>query len=141
MGRLCTLMSVIVFSLVLFSSKIARSQTSLMPSARSSAQGQLTVTATVVCSASVVWDEKGTPHIVLANCPDPADNVSQLKMVVLANPQNRQPRRKAPHLRTGLYKSRLKRVRTGVLFPSHGSAEHSSQAHRSGPRRFSRRTQ
>jgi len=126
------------FLLVLFSCEIASSQTLLMPSGHSSAQGQLTVTATVVCSARVVWDEKGTPQIVLANCPDPADNVSELKMVVLQDSQKRQQKSKAHHLKAALYKSRIKRVRTDVHFQSNRGAAEGSLPARPPNARFTR---
>jgi hypothetical protein len=42
------------------------------------AEGQLTVTLTVATSVGVVMDEEGKPKIVIANAPDPADNVSSL---------------------------------------------------------------
>ena len=129
------------FLLVLFSCEIASSQTLLMPSGHSSAQGLLTVTATVVCSARVVWDEKSTPHIVLANCPDPADNVSELKMVVLPDAEKRQQKSKAHHLNAALYKSRMKRVRTDVHFQSNGDAAEGSLPHRDPNARFTRGTQ
>lgn len=140
MGRLCTLMSVFVL-LLLFSFNIARSQTLLTPGGHSTAQGQLTVTATVVCSASLVWDEKSTPHIVLANCPDPADNVSQLTMIVLTDAQKRRYKGKADDFQKVSYTSRMNRIRADVLFSSDRSAQQGSPAHRSVSPHFTRRTQ
>jgi hypothetical protein len=43
-----------------------------------SSEGRLTVTATVVTSVSLVTDADGTQRILIANAPDPADNVSTL---------------------------------------------------------------
>jgi hypothetical protein len=43
-----------------------------------SSEGKLTVTATVVTSVSLVTDADGTQRILIANAPDPADNVSTL---------------------------------------------------------------
>ena len=130
-----------VFLLVLFSSNFARSQTLLMPDGHSSAQGQLTVTATVVCSASVVWDEKGTPQIMLANCPDPADNVSQLRMIFLGDPQTRELEGTARRLKTGLYTARLKGTRADVLFSSKASGQLKLRAHQAADPHFRRRIQ
>ena len=41
-------------------------------------QGQLTVILTVVPSVGVIMDDNGQPRTVIANAPDPADNVSSL---------------------------------------------------------------
>jgi len=48
-----------------------------------SADGKLTVTATVLTSVSLVIDADGTQRIVIANASDPGDNVSTL---LLATP-------------------------------------------------------
>lgn len=49
------------------------------PAAGGSAQGTLTVTATVVTSAGIVFGPDGEPRIVVANTVDPRDNVSRLQ--------------------------------------------------------------
>lgn len=50
-----------------------------------SAEGQLTVTLTVVTSVGVVMDPDGRPRLMVANSPDPQDNVSSLKVVQLSD--------------------------------------------------------
>lgn len=60
---------------------------SAIPSCRAaSPQGQLTVTATVITSVSLVTDISGEQRLVVANAPDPADNVSWFR--VTAKNQN-----------------------------------------------------
>ena len=49
--------------------------------ARPSAQGELTVTATVVSSVGVEIGPDGEQRIVVANAVDPRDNVSRLRTV------------------------------------------------------------
>ena len=49
----------------------------------SSAQGTLTVTAVVMSSVGLVVGADGQQRLVIANAPDPADNVSSLRMVPL----------------------------------------------------------
>ena len=49
----------------------------------SSAQGELTVTLTVVASVGIVMDADGQPRLIVANSADPADNVSSLRRVQL----------------------------------------------------------
>jgi hypothetical protein len=51
------------------------------PARPGAAEGHLTVTFTVVTSVGVVMDEQGKPTIVIANAPDPADNVSSLRLL------------------------------------------------------------
>lgn len=50
-----------------------------------SAEGQLTVTLTVVTSVGAVMDANGQPKLIVANSPDPQDNVSSLKVVQLTD--------------------------------------------------------
>lgn len=57
------------------------SRLSNLPSRPGSAEGELTVTLTVMTSVGVVMDENGQPKIIVANAPDPADNVSSLQIV------------------------------------------------------------
>jgi len=47
-----------------------------------SAQGQLTVTVTIVASVGLVTGPDGVQRLVVANAPDAADNVSFLKPFV-----------------------------------------------------------
>jgi hypothetical protein len=71
---------------------------SALPDRPGTAQGQLTVTLTVVSSVGVVMDASGQPKLIVANAPDPADNVSALNKVRLANtlqaPQKQQKKKK-----------------------------------------------
>lgn len=53
-----------------------------------SAQGQLTVTLTVVSSVGIVLDENGQPRLIVANAADPADNVSGFTRVSQENTQH-----------------------------------------------------
>jgi hypothetical protein len=46
-----------------------------------SAQGNLTVTATVVASVGVVIGPDGEQRLIFANAADPSDNVSRLQAV------------------------------------------------------------
>jgi hypothetical protein len=46
-----------------------------------SAQGQLTVTVTIVASVGLVTGPDGVQRLVVANAPDAADNVSFLKPI------------------------------------------------------------
>jgi hypothetical protein len=46
-----------------------------------SAEGQLTVTLTVVSSTGIVIGPDGEQHVFIANAADPADNVSRLESV------------------------------------------------------------
>ncbi|HZD93146.1 MAG TPA: hypothetical protein VE133_02770, partial [Candidatus Sulfotelmatobacter sp.] len=55
----------------------------MSPRARPSAQGTLTVTATIVSSVGLVTGPDGEQHLFLANSPDPADNVARLRPVVM----------------------------------------------------------
>lgn len=48
-----------------------------------SAQGELTVTLTVVASVGMVIDADGEPRLMVANAADAKDNVSAIKKVVL----------------------------------------------------------
>lgn len=50
------------------------------PSHPSTAEGELTVTTTVVASVGVVIDENGQPRVIVANAPDPADNASSVQV-------------------------------------------------------------
>lgn len=59
----------------------AAAQQRSSPSRPGVAEGELTVTATVVASVGVVIDENGQPRLIVANAPDPADNVSVLHIV------------------------------------------------------------
>ena len=54
------------------------------PGKHTNAQGDLTVTAVVVCSATLVWNEKGIPQTLLANCPGLSDDVFHLNMISLS---------------------------------------------------------
>ncbi|MGZ4898218.1 MAG: hypothetical protein ACXV8X_01045 [Candidatus Angelobacter sp.] len=45
---------------------------------KGSAEGTLTVTATLVASANLIIEPDGKQKIVIANAPDPRDNVSSL---------------------------------------------------------------
>ncbi|MGC2697021.1 MAG: hypothetical protein WA738_14650 [Candidatus Angelobacter sp.] len=49
--------------------------------AKPSAQGQLTVTATVVSSVGLIVGPDGVQRMIFANAADPRDNVSQLQAV------------------------------------------------------------
>jgi hypothetical protein len=49
------------------------------PAADGSAQGILTVTATVVTSAGIVFGPDGESRIIVANAVDPRDNMSRLQ--------------------------------------------------------------
>jgi len=49
--------------------------------APSAAQGNLTVTATVVASVGVVIGSDGEQRLIVANAVDPSDNVSRLQAV------------------------------------------------------------
>ena len=40
--------------------------------------GELTVTATIVASVGVQFGPDGSPTLIVANAPDPKDNISQL---------------------------------------------------------------
>lgn len=67
-------------------SAVAGAQTRNLPArgfltTSGSAQGELTVTLTIVTSVGVVLDENGQPKLIVANAPDPADNVSALNVV------------------------------------------------------------
>jgi len=62
---------------------------STLPTRPGSAEGRLTVTLTVVTSVGVVMDSDGQPRLMVANSPDPQDNVSSLKVVQLTdNPRS-----------------------------------------------------
>lgn len=50
-----------------------------------SAEGQLTVTLTIVPSVGVVMDPDGQPKLMVANAADPADNVSVLNLIRLTD--------------------------------------------------------
>lgn len=59
-----------------------------------SAQGQLTVTLTVVSSTGIVIGPDGQQRLFIANAPDPADNVSKLedvRMVTLTPVADQEP--------------------------------------------------
>src|SRR5947209_3781144 len=77
--------TIAVFLSVLACSAVAAAQASRpfvpLGSAAGSAQGQLTVTATVVASAGVVIGPDGQPRLIIANAPDPRDNASSLTSV------------------------------------------------------------
>lgn len=45
---------------------------------KGSAEGTLTVTATLIASANLIIEPDGKQKIVIANAPDPRDNVSRL---------------------------------------------------------------
>ena len=47
------------------------------------AQGQLTVSATVITSVSIVTGPDGQQRLIIANAADPADNVSHLSFTRL----------------------------------------------------------
>jgi hypothetical protein len=64
-------------------------------SAPSCAQGQLTVTLTVVASAGIVFDSNGEPKLMVANAASPADNVSWLQTVPHVIDTTLQPRAKS----------------------------------------------
>lgn len=66
--------SSIFISLLAFVSISAVAQSSR----NGSAEGTLTVTATLVASANLVIEPDGKQKIVIANAPDPRDNVSRL---------------------------------------------------------------
>ncbi len=53
---------------------------STVPAQSNVAQGELTVTLTIVPSVGVVLDANGQPKLIVANAADPADNVSSLKV-------------------------------------------------------------
>jgi hypothetical protein len=64
---------------------------------RGAAEGQLTVTLTIVPSVGVVMDENGQPKLIVANAADSADNVSALNLVHLVDaPQLQQSKNKKP---------------------------------------------
>jgi hypothetical protein len=58
------------------------------PSPGHSAQGQLTVTVTVVTSVGLVTGPDGVQRLVVANGSDAGDNVSSLKPFVDPSPQS-----------------------------------------------------
>jgi hypothetical protein len=53
------------------------------PGTPEGAHGALTVTATVVTSVALVIGPDGEQRIILANAPDPADNVSRVQPVIV----------------------------------------------------------
>lgn len=62
----------------------AFTQQPIFSSARSGAEGRLTVTATVVSSVGLVMGPDGEQRIIVANAVDPRDNVSRLQSVQMA---------------------------------------------------------
>ena len=78
-----------LFAAMAFPALVAAQTRSLplssLPDRPGAAHGQLTVTLTVVSSVGVVMDASGQPKLIVANAPDPADNVSALNVVRLAD--------------------------------------------------------
>lgn len=68
------------------------------PSRPGAAEGELTVTATVVASVGIVIDENGKPRVIVANAPDPADNASALHLLLpmAAQRKDKKPPEKSP---------------------------------------------
>ena len=65
--------SIFVFILLFLSiSAVAQSN------GKGSTEGTLTVTATLVASANLIIESDGKQEMVIANAPDPRDNVSRL---------------------------------------------------------------
>jgi hypothetical protein len=62
----------------------AVAQQPFLSSAKSGAEGRLTVTATVVSSVGLVVGTDGEQRIIVANAVDPRDNVSRLQSVQMA---------------------------------------------------------
>lgn len=65
-----------------YCSSVAAQQHNVAPiPGATSAQGQLTVTLTVVASVGVVLDGSGNPQLMVANAATSGDNVSRLQPV------------------------------------------------------------
>jgi hypothetical protein len=60
-----------------------------------SGRGELTVTATIVASVGVQFGPDGIPTLIVANAPDPKDNISQL--LPSSADQTKKPAKKADH--------------------------------------------
>jgi hypothetical protein len=56
---------------------------------KGSSEGKLTVTATVMASASLVIEPDGRQVLIVANAADPRDNVSQLLAITENSPNKR----------------------------------------------------
>lgn len=80
------------------------------------AEGELTVTITVVASVGIIMDEQGQPKVIVANAADRGDNVSFLEA---AN---------QPH-----HQSNFNRVEQPVT--SHANTEIGSRKEKAKPRR------
>ena len=72
----------------------AAAQQRTLPPRPGTAQGELTVTLTIVSSVGVVMDAYGQPRVIVANAVDPADNVSSLRAVPLTSQSQRQQKPK-----------------------------------------------
>jgi hypothetical protein len=73
----------------------------MIASPGNSASGTLTVTCIVATSVGVVTGEDGQQRIVIANAPDPADNVSQFVMLTdqPRSATSTDPKKNKKHLR------------------------------------------
>jgi hypothetical protein len=60
-----------------------------------SGRGELTVTATIVASVGLQFGPDGSPTLIVANAPDPKDNISQL--LPSTTDQSKKPAKKADH--------------------------------------------
>jgi hypothetical protein len=72
----------------------AAAQQRNLPSRPGTAQGELTVTLTIVSSVGVVMEEHGQPRVIVANAADPADNVSALRVFPLTSQPQQKPKNK-----------------------------------------------
>jgi hypothetical protein len=71
----------------------------LHPPIRGAAQGDLTVTATVVSSVGLVIGPDGQQKLVVANAADPGDNVSSLSLLSAPGPTPADSPKKVPKKR------------------------------------------
>ena len=85
-GNMQIIKSVFIFlmlavSTLAFGQRKNTAPAAMIASPGNNASGSLTVTCIVVTSVGVVTGEDGQQRIVIANAPDPADNVSQFVML------------------------------------------------------------
>jgi hypothetical protein len=67
------------FSIIVVLSVYASAQKAPSSVHSGSAEGELTVTMTVVASVGIVMDDQGQPKVIVANAADSGDNVSFLE--------------------------------------------------------------
>ena len=95
--RLALLLAVVAVSIV--GAQAQGAPQAQGPSQARSPRGELTVTLTVVSSVGLVTGPDGVRRLVLANAPDPADNVSRIMVIPSNNPAAapipQRPRKKA----------------------------------------------